>query len=317
VICAMDLSANPLLGPSPKVLLDMGARQGELIIEDGEVWRLVAPMYLHGGLVHCAINMMVFIQVGQQLERQHGAWRVGAVYVLSGIFGNMVGATFAPDAISVGASGAVFGLFGALLGEIVQNWNVYKRPRSTLFWLSVQVALQLLIGTMPTLDNFAHFFGFCMGLACSLALLIVRRQNGSGERLAMKFNQRLIQGLATACVMAAFIVAFGALYGAGEYNPREICPWCERISCTPFPWGCDSSTPGACWWDCSGAGRCVGNVSYVGSAENGTVALECMTSSGDAAEVVVWPTDVSILMASGISSRAHLSVLCRDHCPRN
>jgi len=249
----------------------MGGRLSYLIVEQKELWRLVAPVYLHAGIVHFLINMLIFLQIGVRLEWVHGTLRVGFIYLLSGVFGVVMGAIFSGSTIGVGASGAIFGLIGASIGDLIQNWRVHQRPCSSLVMHLAASVVQLLFGTIPMLDNFAHFFGFLMGIVSSLTVLILQRVTRSGRHVEVKCHQRCIQVIAAIALPFVFIVAMLVLFaGSG----RELCPHCQKISCIPFPWGCHES----CWWDCSAVAvdpRCSATASFLGDRSNGTVVVHC------------------------------------------
>jgi len=292
------------------VLIKLGASESTRTVVHGEVWRLVSPMYLHGGLVHFALNMLVFVKFGLPVERVHGFLRVAAVYLLSGVFGIMMGLALSPHTVKVGASGAIFGLFGALLGEILQNWGVYRRPCAAVTQILIGTILQLALGTMPMLDNFSHFFGFIMGFLCSVVLLVMKRQTSTGERVDTRCHQRLFQVAAALCIGVCFVFALVAVFG--PVDAAELCPRCDMISCIPFPWGCDAEKQGSCWgWDCSAAevAGCSGSASWTGSPLNGTVLLGCPTGIGSSQDVKVWPTDLSDW------GNSVLTDLCKAHCP--
>merc|ERR1719215_2226092 len=74
--CTASFSVNPLLGPAPEVMLKMGARLSYLIVEQQEYWRLIAPIYLHAGIVHFLFNVIVLLQIGVRLEWMHGCLRI-------------------------------------------------------------------------------------------------------------------------------------------------------------------------------------------------------------------------------------------------
>mmetsp|Transcript_69002 Transcript_69002/g.195554 ORF Transcript_69002/g.195554 Transcript_69002/m.195554 type:complete len:288 (+) Transcript_69002:595-1458(+) len=286
----------------------MGASLATLTVGKQEVWRLVTPMYLHGGVVHYVLNMVVLLQFGIEMERNYGFLRVGAVYMLSGIFGVVASAALAPHTVSVGASGAIFGLFGACLGQVLQNWGLYKRPCLALLQLLLGAALQLLLGTMPMLDNFAHFFGFLMGFLCSLVLFVLRRQTTSGRGVATRPHQHLLQFAAGLSAAALLLIGLAVLFGPADAN--ELCPWCDKISCLPFPWGCDPEAQGSCWgWDCRAAelAGCSGQAAWTGSPQNGTVVLRCPEMERSR-QVTVQPVDVTTWDIPALTS------LCRDHC---
>lgn len=341
-LCAASMTVNPTFGPTTDVLVTMGAKHGGRI-RDGEVWRLVAPIFLHAGVVHCFSNVVVLAYLGNILEREHGFLKVGVIFMASGIYGYLMGSVFDPHSFSVGASGGVYGLIGAKTGMLLAGCGYGGKPlnRSAL-GTGVAIAVELLIGTMPMFDNFAHFFGFCMGLLCSLSLLdayragarerchgdldLVKRhvselvgehpdgawrraEAGRGQRLLLRM---LIRCGSTALALAAF--GLGAAWLFGPSGGQAVCPWCARISCLPAPWGCDPQGED-CWWDCNNCLRADGvsaTASFQGSPTNGTVVVRCpiMRRSGGGFEnVTLWPVNVSDLDVSDVRE------LCKDHCP--
>lgn len=309
LFCAASFSINPLFGPMTDVLVKLGGAEGRLIVEGGEVWRLIAPMYLHGGVVHFAMNMLVFCRFGFEMERTYGFARVAVIYLLSGFFGLLMGVALSPHSVSVGASGAIFGLFGAMVGEVLQNWGLYRRPCCALVQLLMCVIVQLLLGTMPMVDNFSHFFGFVMGFLCSMVLLVMKRQTHDGRQLTTRCHQRFFQVAASACVVTCLLLA--VLLTFGRMDAKELCPRCDMISCIPFPWGCDQEEQGSCWgWDCLAAelAGCSGSASWRGTLQNGTVVLGCPRGLGQTEDVQVWPVDVSHWDNSALMH------LCKEHC---
>lgn len=307
--CTASFAVNPFLGPTAQSLLKMGGRFSYLIVEQKEYWRLIVPIYLHAGIVHFLVNMFIFVQVGVRLEWLHGCWKVGSVYLLSGVFGVVMGAIFSSNTIGVGASGAIFGLIGACIGDLIQNWALYKHARANLFSLVVVSVVQLLLGTIPMLDNFAHFFGFLMGLVSSLALLVLQRVTKSGRHLDAKCHQRLLQVSAAILVPCVFVAAVMVLFaGSGS----DLCPHCQKISCVPFPWGCDESgSSGDCWWDCTAVTvdpRCSATMSYQGDLSNGTVVVHCPLRD-TFQNVTRHPVDVSVF------DKHTATTFCMDFCP--
>jgi membrane associated rhomboid family serine protease len=271
--CIASLTMNPLIGPPTRVLVDMGGMVSHLIVEKKQLWRLVAPIYLHVGIVHFMLNMMIFLRLGTNMERKHGFFRVGTIYIISGVFAIIMTATFSGHHVSVGASGALFGLLGASVGELFQNWALYNRPVYDLVILTVSAAGNFILGTMPMLDNYAHFFGFCMGLLTSLSLLILKRVTRKGKPVDVKRHQRLIQLVAALAVPLIYVLALIVLFT--ESGPK-ICSGCDVISCIPFPWGCDEGT--TCWWDCTADlvdPRCRAVASYETDERNATVTVQC------------------------------------------
>lgn len=146
-----------------------GANHAELTT-DGEWWRLVASMFLHYGILHLLLNMWALFQAGQLLERLLGRTLYTFVYFGSGITGSLVSLVWhgTKGAWSAGASGAVFGVYGALVGYMLREKHAL--PKS-VWQPGLKSALSfagynLVIGTMlPGIDNSAHVGGFAGGLA--------------------------------------------------------------------------------------------------------------------------------------------------------
>src|SRR5699024_3392110 len=86
------------------------------LVQSGEVWRVITSAFLHAGLIHLVVNMYSLAIIGTQVETFIGKWKFLGIYLISAISGNLLSLTFSSvNIISVGASGALFGLMGALL----------------------------------------------------------------------------------------------------------------------------------------------------------------------------------------------------------
>ncbi|GGC75371.1 rhomboid family intramembrane serine protease [Enterococcus wangshanyuanii] len=121
VFLGMEVSGG---STSSQVLIDWGAMSRGEIIYLHEYWRLFTPMFLHIGWLHFVVNMVTLYYVGSQVESIYGHWRYLAIYLLSGVAGNIASFAFgSQNAISAGASTSLFGLFGAfvILGRHFRN----------------------------------------------------------------------------------------------------------------------------------------------------------------------------------------------------
>ena len=119
VFLAMTLSGVSPLEPSIEALLDWGANFGPFVAVDHEYWRLFTSMFLHVGLLHLAFNMWCLLAAGPMIERFFGNLAFAVVYVISGLGGSLASTAVHPLLVSAGASGAIFGIFGALCGFLV------------------------------------------------------------------------------------------------------------------------------------------------------------------------------------------------------
>nr|ABB47903.2 Rhomboid family protein, expressed [Oryza sativa Japonica Group] len=103
----------------------MGALVWDKVVHEHQGWRLVTCIWLHAGVVHLLANMLSLVLIGLRLEQQFGYMRIGIIYLVSGIGGSVLSSLFIRNSISVGASGALFGLLGAMLSELFTNWTIY------------------------------------------------------------------------------------------------------------------------------------------------------------------------------------------------
>ncbi|KAH9254044.1 hypothetical protein BASA81_007919 [Batrachochytrium salamandrivorans] len=239
-----DISFNPLLGPSNTVLLMLGAKRTDLIVDNGEWARLFMPIVLHVGILHFLVNMLALYSIGIPMEREYGSIKFGFIYVCSGCFGVLVSCLFVPKLMSVGASGAIFGLFGAALAELIQNWALYRGSQCiNLFQLLFMIGLNIGIGIMPYLDNFAHIGGLVCGFIMGLLLLVQTRYLYTGQKQSKRYYQLALMACSFVVFPTLMAAGYGVLFTLGPVN----CNWCQVISCVPFPPG---APPAEQWWSC-------------------------------------------------------------------
>ena len=130
----------------------------------GEHWRLLTVALVHGSLIHLLFNMYALWTIGPIVEALYGAWRYLAIYVLCAIAGSAASYATSPNP-AVGASGAVFGLFGALLvADRVHKPALTRNARNLTMQIGVLIGINLLIGfSIPGIDNAAHVGGLLAG----------------------------------------------------------------------------------------------------------------------------------------------------------
>jgi rhomboid protease GluP len=182
----------------PQTLIEYGAKYNPLIIE-GEWWRLITPIFLHIGLLHLLMNTLALYYLGSAVERIFGRMRFVFIYMMSGITGSFASYIFTSN-LSAGASGAIFGCFGALLYFGVLFPKIFFRTMGVN--IIAVILLNLAFGfTIPGIDNAGHLGGLAGGF---LAAGIV---SVPGKRRVLR--QILI--------LSATVVLIGVFY-AGEKN---------------------------------------------------------------------------------------------------
>lgn len=242
------LRENPLFGPSSSTLEKLGALEWNKVVHEHQGWRLISCIWLHAGVIHLLANMLSLVFIGIRLEQQFGFVRVGAIYLLSGFGGSILSCLFLQNSISVGASGALFGLLGAMLSELLTNWTIYTNKAAAIITLLIIVAINLAVGILPHVDNFAHIGGFFTGFLLGFVLLI-RPQFGWLEtqhlppQARVKSKHSIVQYVF--CAIALVLLIAGITTGLvllfrGD-NPNKHCKWCHYLSCVPTSrWNCNN-----------------------------------------------------------------------------
>jgi membrane associated rhomboid family serine protease len=150
------------------VLVRFGAMYAPLVIR-GEYWRLITPMFLHVGAIHLAFNSYALYNLGTLAEKIYGRSKFIVVYAAAGVLGSVFSFLFT-RAVSAGASGAIFGLLGALLYFGRKRPGVFRRGFTAN--LATILLINLFIGfSNPGIDNFAHIGGFIGGYISSHLIL--------------------------------------------------------------------------------------------------------------------------------------------------
>ena len=161
-------------------LLAFGANL-DLLVDTGEYFRLLTCIFLHIGIIHLVCNMYSLYVIGKEVESLYGKWKCLAIYLLSGICGSILSLAFNSNTVSAGASGAIFGLLGALL-YFGYYYRTYLGATIKSSVLPV-IILNLIIGFLnPGIDNSAHIGGLVAGILLSM-LLGVPDKSSKQERI--------------------------------------------------------------------------------------------------------------------------------------
>jgi rhomboid protease GluP len=188
VFLAMKVRGVSAWSPTPEQLMYFGADHAGAVLQYGQWWRIVTAMFVHVGILHLATNMWCLWNLGLLAEPLMGSAGVLAVYILTGAAGNLLstfynwvwpmrdaGGIFYP--VGAGASGAVFGIAGALIILLkshllpVPPLELHKLRRSVIYFAAINLVLGFTISlgvverhTGVRIDNSAHLGGFLCGL---------------------------------------------------------------------------------------------------------------------------------------------------------
>ncbi len=147
-----------------RVLIAYGAKENDLILH-GQYWRFLTPIFLHVNALHVGLNMLNLLVLGVILERLLGHMRFLLVYLVTGIISIIASFHFAPQEVSVGASGAIFGLVGVYSVFILVHRRAFRLGGAlAILWLVAVIALNLGMGLfVQNVDNYAHVGGLLAG----------------------------------------------------------------------------------------------------------------------------------------------------------
>ena len=140
------------------------------LINDGEWWRLLTQCFIHGGFLHLFFNMYTFLYVSLLLEPLIGRFTYLSLYLLSGIMASLSSVYYFDNIIAIGASGAIFGLFGATLALVIAGMLKNRIRISLILSLSVFLAYNLIFGVQEGIDYAAHTGGFISGFVFGLLI---------------------------------------------------------------------------------------------------------------------------------------------------
>jgi len=201
-LCILLFGAMYMFGNGSEdklTLLAFGANL-DLLVESGQIYRLFTCIFLHIGIFHLVCNMYSLCVIGKEVESLYGKLKFLIIYILSGICGSILSLAFNANTISAGASGAIFGLLGAML-YFGYYYRTYLGASIKSSVLPV-IILNLIIGFLnPGIDNSAHIGGLVAGIFSSM-LVGVPDKSGKRDR---------INGIVLTIIYIAFIcyLAFG------------------------------------------------------------------------------------------------------------
>jgi membrane associated rhomboid family serine protease len=171
------------------------------LVNEGEWYRIVTSAFLHEGILHIAGNMLLLFFLGRILEPGIGTPRFVAVYVVSLLAGSLGALLFSPDSLSIGASGAVFGILGATF-VIARGRGVDALASSVGILILINLAFSL---GVPGISIGAHLGGLAAGVVC--ALLIVAGERGHLGVRHFEAEMLAMAALGVAAFLGALAIA--------------------------------------------------------------------------------------------------------------
>ena len=191
-----------------------GAKINQFIFQ-GEIWRFLTPVLLHGSIIHLGFNMYAIYSIGPSLERRYGSTSFILLYIFSALFGNIFSFICSPHA-SLGASTAIFGLIAAQGVYIYKNrFLLGSAAKPLLTNVLFVIAVNLVLGLSPGIDNWGHLGGLVGGSLYSwfAGPSYGISQNLFGENVIIKENKRTL--LVSAIILASAIMLAGIGFSLG------------------------------------------------------------------------------------------------------
>lgn len=202
VFIAMIISGVNFFDPSTEQLAKWGGNF-KPYTTGGEWWRLLTSTFVHAGILHILFNMYALYMVGIYLEPMLGKWRYAAAYLCTGLLASIASIWWHGDAIvSVGASGAIFGLYGVFLALLTTKIIPDKMRKALLQSIGIFVFYNLAYGaTKAGVDNAAHIGGILSGFVIGYCYYLSLKNE---QRLKPVFISALLLG--TTIVISSFYV---------------------------------------------------------------------------------------------------------------
>lgn len=227
ILCGVaPFEVNPMIGPFPDSFSEWGGKNAYLMMDGNQYWRLLSPVFLHVGILHLLVNIACQFHLGAIFERQWGSATWLSIYLISGVGAVASSCVFNPDEIGVSSSGALMGLFGSKLSEIV-TCNLFElETRSRLQYVRLNLlgnvlcssAVIFLLCFVTYIDISGHIGGLLSGILVGVIAFCNRIESG-----CLRFLWAVI-GLFGLCGGGAYL---GFLLWVETYPDEELGDACE------------------------------------------------------------------------------------------
>lgn len=196
---------NPMIGPRSDAFIKIGAKYGPLI-KEGQVWRFLISPLLHAGIFHLIFNVYSQMRFGIYAERKWGSIKYTIAFFVSSFGATLLSCLVKPNAIGVGASGAVCGIFGCHFADIIISKHKTSQVEfiSNIANLVFFVIILMSMSAVPLIDTAAHFGGLFTGFFIGMVLHFKEAET--------QFQQRLYLILGASLNLIWFLVGFLCFY---------------------------------------------------------------------------------------------------------
>jgi len=218
IFIIMVASGISWISPRTDQVLRWGADYGPYTLS-GQYWRLITSMFLHFGIIHIFGNMWCLWSLGQLAEKLIDSVSLLGLYLVTGIGASLLSLSWDPMRVSAGASGAIFGISGALI-SVLYFGNLGLQPASVRKLLGYVVRfafLNLLFGLQGHIDNMAHLGGLVTGLAAGFFL--ARTFNATPEERPAR--RRVMLAVSAVLVILLFVPVIRAKQYAVEFGKGQ------------------------------------------------------------------------------------------------
>ncbi|OHT10281.1 Clan S-, family S54, Rhomboid-like serine peptidase [Tritrichomonas foetus] len=222
----IEFKNNPMGGPNSEILLMMGAKYSPMIL-DGDWWRIFSAVFLQSGIIVWAVSA-VLLFFTKSIERDTGFYRMMLTFMVCGVYGYILSCIFIPSAITCGSTGALIGLVGVMLCDLIASWKIVTRPIFRLVGVIIIIVILIVGGLTPYVDNFAHIGGLIMGLLT--ALMLVPNLNFGR---CQAYCHGIISFFAFPIMSTLFMVCLVIVFRSVDTN-LSWCKGCEKINCVNF-----------------------------------------------------------------------------------
>ncbi|CAD5226400.1 unnamed protein product [Bursaphelenchus okinawaensis] len=215
-LCSQVSCLNDVCGMTPFLMKDV----------PDQFYRFVIPLFIHAGIIRFAITCIIQLYFMRKFEQAIGSLRLAIIYFVSGVGGYLASASFEPYMPEVGPAGSQGGVLGALIIDVIYNWQFLSNPVRALLLHLLLALLLFITGFLPYVDNWAHIFGFIFGCLASAALIPYMQFGDKGTRLLV-----VVFSIITTIVMFVFLLVL--FYGLPVINSPILtflnCPFSGHI----------------------------------------------------------------------------------------